>query len=191
MKATPPGTDPLARLHDVVTPPAVPYAPQTVGWYLLAAALVLLLAWLGVRAWRRTRANRYRKAALREIDRIEAELQADPDRRGEAVAALNELLKRTALSAWPRAEVASLAGGDWLVFLDATGTADELSRGPGRALAEAVYTPPDRAIEPERMAALFAVARSWVRRHRPQSSARDAVSARRVRLDARAGREAA
>jgi hypothetical protein len=153
----------LAGLHDVVTPPVVSYVPQTVGWYVLAAALVLLLGWLGWRAWRHARANRYRKVALAEIDRIEAGLLEDVARRPAALAAVNEILKRTALTAWPRPEVASLAGEGWLAFLDDTAGGNDFRRGPGRVLADGPYA----SGGDDDVSTALGVVRHWVRRHRP------------------------
>ena len=76
-----------------------------VGW----CVLVLLLLWLGWRFWKRWQANAYRREALREL----GEIETAPER-------LPELLKRVALVAYPRAEVAELSGDAWLGFLDGT-----------------------------------------------------------------------
>jgi hypothetical protein len=161
----------LARLHDVVAPAPVAWAPQTVGWAVLAGMLAVALAWLGGRAWKRARANRYRKVALAEIDRIATSLQDDP---AAALGAVNEILKRAALTTWPRAEVASLAGRDWLEFLDATSGGQDFRSGPGRALADRVYAPGGLpAGEEERKAFLQAV-RRWVHHHRRSDTTGDA-----------------
>jgi hypothetical protein len=158
-------TEALAGLHDVVAPPPVSWAPQTVGWAVLAAALVVLLAWWGWWAWKRAQANRYRKVALAEVDQVEKALRDDPSSGRTALGAVNEILKRTALTAWPRAEVASLAGEEWLEFLDATGGGRDFRDRPGRALADRVYASGDlTAGEDERRAFLEAV-RRWIRHH--------------------------
>ncbi len=171
MNPTPSVSEALAGLHDVVAPAPVSWAPQTLGWAVLAAALVALLAWWGWRAWKRAQANRYRKVALAEIDRVERALRLDPSSRRVALGTVNEILKRTALTAWPRAEVASLAGEDWLEFLDATGESRDFHAGPGRALADRVYAPGGLpASEGERQAFLAAV-RRWVRHHRRSDDA--------------------
>lgn len=141
----------LDRLHDIVTPPPVPWWPPAPGWYAVGAAALALLAfaaWKAVAHWRR---NRYRRAALRELDRLPPT--------GAAVAAL---LKRTALAAYPRAEVASLTGPAWLAFLNRTGGTDAFTTGPGAALGDAEYT----AHPPAADARLFDLARAWVRDHR-------------------------
>jgi hypothetical protein len=153
----------LAGLHDVVAPPPVSWAPQTVGWAVLAGILVLLAAWLGWRAWRKARANRYRKVALAEIERVAETLRDDP---AAALAAVNEILKRAALTAWPRAEVASLAGPIWLEFLDSTSTGRDFRDGPGRALADRVYAPGGLPATEDGRRAFLDVVRRWVREHR-------------------------
>ena len=80
---------------------------------VLVAAVVLALL---VRQVMRYRANRYRREALIELQALERDLR-DPATRRHAVQALAALLKRTALAAWPRADVAPLSGAAWIAFL--------------------------------------------------------------------------
>lgn len=158
----------LAGLHDVVAPAPVSWAPQTVGWAVLAAALVVLLVWWGWRAWRRALANRYRKVALAEVERV---LRDDPSSGRAALGAINEILKRTALTAWPRTEVASLAGEDWLEFLDATAGGEHFREGPGRALADQVYAPGVLSADEDERRAFLEAVRRWIRHHRREDDA--------------------
>jgi lauroyl/myristoyl acyltransferase len=46
---------------------------------------------------------------------------ADPERRADSISAMAELLKRAALTAFPRDQVARLTGPAWFTFLDCTG----------------------------------------------------------------------
>lgn len=139
----------LDELAEPVAPPPVPLTPQTAGWAVLAAmlavALLALIAWR-VRRWR---ANAYRRAALAELATA-----------GEDPAAIALVLRRTALAAWPRAEVAGLSGEAWLAFLDRSGGQPGFVEGPGRALLDAPYRsgPPQPGLAP--------LAARWVRRHR-------------------------
>jgi hypothetical protein len=106
----------LQQLADIVAPPRVPFVPQTWGWAALLA-VALLLAAIAIWTWRlRRRANRYRREALAELDRLEAAI-GDDARRNEAVLALPPLVKRVALAAWPRRTVAPLSGDEWVAFL--------------------------------------------------------------------------
>lgn len=117
----PPKPDPalqtaLQSLHDIVLPEPVSWLPQTWGWVLVAAvimggAIIATLRWV-----RRYRADAYRREALAMLDPIR-ELLEQPAARSEGVRQLGELLKRTALAAWPRGEVASLSNEDWVRFL--------------------------------------------------------------------------
>jgi hypothetical protein len=164
----------LAGLHDVVAPPPVSWAPQTVGWAVVAAALVVLLAWLGWQAWKKAKANRYRKVALAEIDRVEGALRDDPSSGRAALGAVNAILKRTALTAWPRPEVASLAGEEWLEFLDATVEGRDFRGGPGRALADQVYAPGGLPTAEDERQAFLAAVRRWIRSHRRSDATHEA-----------------
>src|SRR5262245_28140883 len=131
-----PPADPVAGLIDIPLPDAVSLWPQT--WpariaVVLAVAGLILAAWYFIRTWH---ANRYRRAALAELDRIAGAAPA-----ADVAATLAVLGRRTALAAFPRAQVAALAGTAWLTFLDRSYGGDEFSRGPGTALGAAAYAP--------------------------------------------------
>jgi hypothetical protein len=83
---------------------------------------VVLACWL-VRAIRHRQLNCYRREALALLDTVD----------GSGIA-LATLVKRVALSVYPRERVASLAGERWLIFLDETGVTHAFTRGPGAGL---------------------------------------------------------
>lgn len=152
--------DLLNALRDIHEPAAPGFWPPAPGWWLLALLLLAGLAWLGLRAYARQR----RRAPIRQaVDEL-AEWQRQAARRQDAGAhadALAALLKRAALSRYPREAVAGLSGDAWLGFLDRTGNTTEFSRGTGRVLGDERYarTP---ELQPEPLATL---ARAWLQRH--------------------------
>ena len=121
--------DLVERLVEPGPPAPVSMAPRTVGWVVLAGFVALALLWLLWRAFRRWRANAYRRAGL-------AALAAA----GDDPVAIAPILRRVALAAWPRGQVADLADLDWLAFLDRTGGSGGFVDGPGAALATAPYS---------------------------------------------------
>lgn len=151
----------LQILHDVVLPAPIAGWPPAPGWYLVAAIAAGFLLWLAWRGWQWWRRNRYRGQALRELERI---------RRGVGDADLSELpalLKRSALSAWPREQVAELTGRDWHLFLDHSAGMDRFCSGIGASLDRLAYpsAAADR-IAAEEAEALVDAARTWLRQHR-------------------------
>ncbi len=157
----------LKDLHDVALPPQVAMTPQTAGWYALALLAGLLVVWTCVTFTRRFLRDRYRRAALRELAALEAGLGEEASR-SAALRGLPVLLRRTALAAWPRGEVAPLTGDAWLAFLDDAYGGNGFSAGPGRPLALAAYETDAglRALNEREARALFALAGTWIRRHR-------------------------
>ena len=71
---------------------------------------------------------------------------------------LPALVKRVALQAWPREQVASLTGADWLAFLDESYGGDGFANGPGRCLSDLAYGGGDGADA-------AVLVREWIRRH--------------------------
>ena len=161
----------LDGLHDIVVPEAVSWVPQTAGWYGLALGVAALGAWGCWVAYRRYRSNRYRRAALAALADIEQRVLAgglEPAERGRALADLPALLKRTALGAGSRRDIASLTGEPWLAYLDQAYGGTGFSDGPGRLLPTLAYASPARFsdLPPADVSALIQLTRTWIRRHR-------------------------
>jgi hypothetical protein len=151
-------TGSLQLLNDIVTPPAVPWWPPAPGWYVLGALVLLAAAWLAVRYFLKWRRNRYRREALEELARMRSDLSA--------ARALPALLKRAALSAWPRREVAQLSGAEWRRFLDDSAGMDRFSGETGDILERLAYAgKADHACTAEQLRMVFDAAESWLKQH--------------------------
>ena len=152
----------LQNLNDIVAPAPVAWWPPAPGWYALAVLVSLLLLWLAFRGFRSWQQNRYLREALRTLEQIGREGPA-------ASAAVPELLKRVALSAWPRAQIAGLVGADWHRFLDQAVGAERPAGArfegeAGRRLEQAAYAPD--GLSDEAFRALCSDATWWIRHHR-------------------------
>jgi hypothetical protein len=156
----PPAPDPgsLDRLHDIIAPPAAPWWPPAPGWYVLSALGSIVLAaatWQAIAWWSR---NAYRREGLAELARLES--AADAPATFESLA---ELVKRIALAAFPREQVASLSGRAWLTFLDQTAGKNEFTQGPGAMLISG-YERGEHRASPQ----LFGAVKMWIRSHRTE-----------------------
>lgn len=159
MKMNPDPTS-LDRLHDLIVPPPVSWWPPAPGWVVIGVLLALVLVyWLirGVRLWQ---SNCYRREALEQLKSAHSS--------GEELATL---IKRVALSVYPRARVASLTGEQWLTFLDQTGRTDAFTKGSGRWIARLAYEPQLIASLPDaERRGLIAAIREWITRHRAEET---------------------
>ncbi len=150
----------IGRMADIAVPEPVSYAPQTAAWWVVASVLVMAVGVTIYVAFRRRKANAYRRQAIFELDALEKRVTAEA-----AYGDLASLVRRTALAAFPRQQVASLHGDDWLAFLDRTGPGG-FRDGPGRSLATAPYDG-GRALSANDRAMLVRTVRNWIRSHRP------------------------
>ena len=98
----------LSNLRDIVVPPAVSFWPPAPGWWMVGAACVVAAGFAVAAAVRHWQRNAYRREALRALDTADSR-------------DISAILKRAALAAFPREQVASLNGAAWLAFLDRTG----------------------------------------------------------------------
>jgi len=142
----------LSNLHDIVLPAPISYWPPAPGWWMLALALLSLMLILIARLVAHHRRNAYRRAALRELDAI------GPAVDSASAVRISAVLKRAALVAFPREQVAGLTGPAWPAFLDRTGRTNAFGNGDLAALA---YGGGGREGD-----AILKAARHWVRFHR-------------------------
>lgn len=144
----------LVELIDELKPMAEPLPvsmiPQTVGWLFVLIALISAFAWASHRLFQHRQNNAYRRYALNEL----RQLSDDP-------VAIAGLLRRTALSVYPRSDVASLQGDDWLIFLDRNYGGNGFKTGVGQILTFAPYEQGTKNT-PE----LTVLAKQWLIQHR-------------------------
>lgn len=147
----------LSNLRDIIVPPEVPLWPPAPGWWIVAAACIAVIGILAAMTAIRYRRNAYRREALRALEGI--------DGLPEPVAAqrISTVLKRAALAAYPREEVACLSGPAWLTFLDRTGRTEAFTEGPARGLPALAF---GATGDKEMMAPIVEDARRWIRAHR-------------------------
>lgn len=151
----------LQNLHDIVVPGPAAWWPPAPGWYAVLAVAAVAAGALLWKAWRHWRRNRYRGEALRALSRIAG---GGPD---QDLSELPVLLKRAALSAWPREHVAGRVGADWHRFLDESAAMDRFRAGAGVLLDRLAYAPRgQRALSGREAEAVLGAARLWIRRHR-------------------------
>lgn len=154
----------LQPLQELALPKPVSWAPQTAGWWVVAAVVLVALALCAWAAWRHHRKQLYRRVALEHLQQIEAALR-NPEQRVSALAAIPPLIKRTALAVAPRERVASLGGDEWLRFLERTrGRFDERS---GALLSLVSYAPEEQiaAVSEHEAQKLVSVTRDWIAHH--------------------------
>lgn len=150
----------LAALQELPLPTPVPYTPQTVGWWMVGALLLIVLLYAAWRWHKRRLAKRYRVEALRELDEIEQALKLQ----ATAASRLPPLIKRVAMISAPRADTAALSGDSWLHWLDRTLPQAGFLDTPGRLLPQLAYGAPQN-VDPQALQALLKLTRRWIREH--------------------------
>ncbi len=155
----------LESLKDIAVPEPVSWFPQTFGWAvvgLLVSAVIVFFLWRWLQTYR---ANAYRRQALIELGDIERRIR-DPETRHDAIDDLAELLKRVALVAWRREDVASLSGAAWVDFLEKQCDQDEMRSL--RTLLDSFEYSNDSGLSgiSETISGNFiSSAKAWIRRH--------------------------
>jgi hypothetical protein len=156
-----PNVPDIGQLKELGLPAPVSYAPQTWGWWVLLAVLVLAALLIGVRHYRQWRRDQYRREALVRL----AQLRERSDDLN-ALRELPELLKRVAISMPASTSVAALSEEDWQRFLQQH-SKKPLPADFSQQLAQLAYAPDDalRALPAPQRLALFDTCQHWVERH--------------------------
>ena len=147
-------------LRDIHLPDPVSWWPPAPGgWGLVMLCLLLvLMVWALLRARRR---GRLKKQSLLALQQFAEQFRRNGDGQ-QLTAHLSMLIRRVALSVFPRRKIAALTGTEWLRFLDKSLTPDgderAFSEGVGRVLIEAPYNPNCR-VDGD---ALIGLIRQWI-----------------------------
>lgn len=163
-----PNNDPLAQLRDIHLPEAVSWWPLAVGWWILLVLFLAIVATSIYLVLAKRRRNRYRLAALAELQLLWSEYQNHADTE-MYVAKLAQLVRRTAITAYPKSNAATLFGEVWLQFLDQTATGDNFCRGAGKLLATLPYQDLSNKSKLD-LNPLHTCVASWVQTHRRSKS---------------------
>ena len=144
--------DPLSKLRDVIYPTDPGFWPPAIGWWIVLVLVILCL----IGAVYLFRSIYLRLAESSFVKEVDALTQLQPR---EAIVELSILMRRIAITRFPRDSVAGLSGEDWLQFLDQSGNTDQFTTGPGRALVSAPYS----NLTPQNLDPLFKICRDWTK----------------------------
>lgn len=161
--------DPLAALNPLREPPPIDWWPPAPGWWVVLALVLLAITALAVVWHRKRQQSAYRRHALAQLKRLREQHRAPSsagasEKNTQFVAALNALLKRVALLAYPQKDVAALHGKQWLVFLNQS--------APGQppfaeSFAQGHYLPPGREdTNHQEIERLYNGAQHWIKHHK-------------------------
>lgn len=132
-----PTQDPLANLRDIHTPPAIDFWPPALGWWLLAALIIVISVVCTYLIRRYRQKTAFKRDATYLINQLSDQCHDDLS----YIQQLNGVLKQTALAVNPRHDIASLNGQAWLQFLDAHSQQKDqaFTQGAGQVLAHGPY----------------------------------------------------
>jgi len=144
-------------LRELPLPDPLPWTPETYGWGVIALGVICLLLSIALRQYRKWEDQAYRREALAEL--------AVMERNRLLLSTLPHVLRRTALQAFPREEVAALDGSEWIEWLNAAGADFESS--DIEPLDRLAYQPDlaDR-LDDNSARHLISASRAFVRSHR-------------------------
>ena len=155
------GNPALTSLHEISMPADINWLPQTIGWQVI---LLLVICYLLYRIYLRVDkyiSNAYRRAALIELTACGDEA-ADFER-------ISKILRRTALYAFDRTQVAPLIGEKWETWLDQQATGTDFSGELKGLLSQLAYAPPtsiQSGLSAEKLSLFKSQAVLWVKSHR-------------------------
>ena len=157
----------LQNLNDIVMPGGVGWWPLASGWYYLFSILLIALVWLvytAIRSWNR---NRYRRTALHQLQLL-AKNVGDTKKRDAGLRQVPVLLKRTALSVYPRSQLASLTGKRWLDFLNSKVKTSSFTESTADLLDALSYSVGDlNTVDSKAAEELLNACKHWLKHHQP------------------------
>jgi len=155
----------LDDLRAISLPQPVSFRPAAGGWIIIGIIAMIAIRLLFI-AVKKYRSNAYRREGLHLLK--ELQINSNNSRSATVAANISVILKRAALATYPREQVASLTGNEWLCFLDKTYEENKFSSKPGSLLGDTVHRKPNAdSIDSRTVKDLFVIAETWIRQHKP------------------------
>lgn len=157
----------IANLHPLYTPEPVAFAPETIGWYLLGALMMMLVGFVFYRWIKRQKARRYRKVAVEMIELLESDLSAGAAAY-KVVPEISGVLKRVAIKSYRRMEVARLSGEAWINFLSQSAQGIKFHPETLDILTTGQYQKPEdvEKLDSEQIKSFSTDLKNWIKHHR-------------------------
>jgi len=142
-------------LRDIQIPNAIGLWPPAIGWWILAVLIPLLL-YLSYKLYKYITRKTALKAVKKQFKALKINPQLDDKQK---LIELSSLMRRTAVSIFPRAGLASLTGKSWLDFLDKHSKTALFNSDTARLLIDAPYR---KAPDLNELSALFDLCENWI-----------------------------
>lgn len=151
----------LSQLRDIHLPPPVSWWPPAPGWWLLLMIFILLILGLWF-VYRRHKRDAWRRTALVELAHLRQQYRSQQFTPQHIVGELSVLMRRVAVSYFPREQAAKLSGDEWLAFLDRSRRDGASFQSElGRLLVVAPYVR-ETVIVPEEFGKLLSLCENWI-----------------------------
>lgn len=159
----------LKGLEEISSPAPISAMPQGPGWWFLAITLLLVGGAVVYHMRKKWSRNAYRRHAVAALEALEVTDERFTQNWHLHLQALPEILRATALHAFPRRNVVAVSGESWRVFLNAATQTPLWSEQTFQVLYDLTYRPPSaRAISEQEAQAVIYAAKAWVAKHKPQ-----------------------
>lgn len=165
----------LQNLNDIVLPEAATWWPLANGWYFLFGLLLVFLAWFIYTSIQHRIKNRYRRAALHQLHLLAQEVNKT-GKRDSVLRQIPILLKRTALTAYPRRQLASLTGKSWHDFLNSKSGTPWFTESICHSLDHISYSVGNLdTVDAEAVSELLKACKHWLKHHQPADLSKQGV----------------
>lgn len=151
--------NPLDQLRDIHLPEPISWWPLAPGWWLVIIGGCLLLGWLITLFYRHYRAGLYRRQALRKLKQLSS--MQGPPQLGE----LFELLKQTAISAYPNHHPGSRSIEPFIRFMQHSCNRPVFNQ-LSADMEKVLYS--SSSLETHEINSLIVDAKTWIKRHIPE-----------------------
>ncbi len=159
----------LKGLEEISSPAPISAMPQGPGWWFLAGTLVLVGGAVVYRMRKKWSRNAYRRHAVAALEALEITNERSAQSWHTHLQPLPEILRATALHAFPRREVVAVSGESWRLFLNAVTQSPLWSEQTFQVLYDLTYRPSSaREVSDQDAQAVIQAAKAWVIEHKPQ-----------------------